>query len=247
MNEIGTKILTLIAPLIARWQALTAPGSRYQQTVWMINRFLEQRDPRERAMLAGAVLLVTGTIWYQGFFASGARALKMANHNFDVQNTTNEGLRARVAELELLQQMAEDPDRPVLEQIAEAQTELELLNDRLVEEGLSFIAPAPMSEVITALEGVLEEERSAQLISFERRNGGQLFQSGNGSDASWSIGRNEIHIIFEADYRGAIAYLQAVERLPFKFAWEELKYQVQSYPLARVEVRLSAFAPEELP
>lgn len=244
---IWVQVKEFLQPVVSTWKQWTAPGSAVQQAMWTTNRYLEQREPRERFLLAGSVLLVTGTIWYQGFFAPGAKALDAATGAVTAQEASNEALMQRIDELKLLQQMAENPDQPVIEQIADAQIDLERLNDRLIEEGLSFIAPAPMSEVIAALERVLENENSAQLLYFERRNGERLFQSDGDSSSTWSISRSQIDFAFESDYRGAISYLRAVEQLPFKFAWERLDFQVQSHPVARVEVTLSAFAPEELP
>lgn len=227
-----------------RWRMLVAPGGPLLRAQDAAAAWLASIEPRERMMLGGAVFLVTGTIWYQSSFAPGGVAYDGARRSLDTVQREVDKLAAERDRLRELQLLAEDPDLRVREQIATEEAELARLNDRLVAAGLDFIAPAPMGEVLQAVEDALRDSDQARLVMLERAEGEGLLQAGS-ADSS-AIVRRRIRLVFESDYTGTIAYLDALEALPFRFAWESFDYSVVEHPLARVEVRFSAFAPETL-
>lgn len=235
---------TLKQDMTQRWRAFVAPGGPLLRAQDAVAAWLAGIEPRERMMLGGAVFLVVGTIWYQSSFAPGSAAHESARRALDTVEQEVDRLRGERDRLRELQLLAEDPDLRVREQIVAEEAELERLNDRLVAAGLDFIAPAPMNEVLQAVEDALRDSDEARLVMLERAEGEGLLQAG-GADSS-AIVRRRIRLVFESDYTGTIAYLDALEALPFRFAWESFDYSVVDHPLARVEVRFSAFAPETL-
>jgi hypothetical protein len=45
-------------------------------------------------------------------------------------------------------------------------------------------------------------------------------------------------IVFESDFMNTIAYLNALEKLPWCLSWDSLEYTVKTYPIALVVVSL---------
>jgi hypothetical protein len=50
--------------------------------------------------------------------------------------------------------------------------------------------------------------------------------------------KDGFQIVFESDYMNTLAYLNALEKLPWCLSWDSLEYSVKTYPIASVVVSL---------
>lgn len=57
--------------------------------------------------------------------------------------------------------------------------------------------------------------------------------------------RHGLHLEFEGSYRDTMDYLQRLEKLPWRFAWEALDIRMQNYPSATIILNLYTLSFEE--
>lgn len=56
--------------------------------------------------------------------------------------------------------------------------------------------------------------------------------------------RHGVTLVFEGDYMATLQFLQALEQKPWRFFWQQLQYDVEKYPTARVTLTLYTLSPE---
>lgn len=102
-----------------------------------------------------------------------------------------------------------------------------------------MIPPRKMTEV---LERVLRENTRLTLlkvstIPVEKVTAG----STDGSDNA-GLFRHGVEIELQGGYFEALEYLQSVEALPWKVIWQEMDYNVESYPEASIKLKLNTLS-----
>ena len=133
---------------------------------------------------------------------------------------------------------------------------------------VEFIKPAQMASV---LRDMLSAENGLVLTQLESLGAQPLFPSDEEGDASESIqasntqrvnvqiesvekkkrtSRPEVfkhgmRVVFEGDYFKTLAYLQALEAMPWRLYWDNVEYQVTEYPKARVAITVHTLSLHE--
>ncbi|MDH5327244.1 MAG: hypothetical protein OEZ68_05595 [Gammaproteobacteria bacterium] len=58
--------------------------------------------------------------------------------------------------------------------------------------------------------------------------------------------KHGLEVEFQGDFKNTLAYLQKLEALPWRFYWDELDYEVTSFPNAMVTIRIYTLSLDEV-
>jgi len=107
---------------------------------------------------------------------------------------------------------------------------------RLDSQSAGLIPPQRMTQVI---HDVLSRQQGITLISLRSLPTREL-AAGDGSGAAAHNGPyvHSVVLVMQGPYLDVLAYLQALEGLPWHFYWQSLELDAAHYPVTRVTVRL---------
>lgn len=152
----------------------------------------------------------------------------------------------QVLELATLKaQNQKDPNALLQEQITQLQQQIAALNARLQSRAERLITPQQM---LGMLEQVLNSQRQLQLISLAKGEPVRFQPPGQPQPTPTQgegIYRHDLELVVEGGFFEVLAYLQALEQLPKSFFWDGLDYQVETYPRARVTLRVHTLSTAE--
>lgn len=140
-----------------------------------------------------------------------------------------------------------DPDAPVREQLALYQDELEQVNDYIDSTVGSLIKPQQMAKV---LEEVLTRDTRLTLLKVESLGSEPLISAEveeGGAAAGIDVGiyRHGLRLEFEGDYLSALAYLKAVQALPWALYWDGFDIVSVKYPKAHITIDVHTLSLQE--
>jgi MSHA biogenesis protein MshJ len=125
------------------------------------------------------------------------------------------------------------------EQAATLEQHLATVNAQLSSASAGMIAPQRMAEVI---HDVLSRQHGVTLLSLRNLDAIKVPLDAAGESAAVAgAPRPYVHtveIVLEGRYLDVLAYLQALEALPWRFYWRRLELTTTHYPLNRVRVEL---------
>jgi MSHA biogenesis protein MshJ len=107
---------------------------------------------------------------------------------------------------------------------------------RLDSQSAGLIPPQRMTQVI---HDVLSRQQGVTLISLRSIPPRELaLADGPGAPASNGPYVHTVVLVMQGQYLDVLAYLQALEGLPWHFYWQSLELDATHYPVTRVTVRL---------
>jgi len=131
----------------------------------------------------------------------------------------------------------------VYQQAAALEQRLATVNAQLSSESAGMIAPQRMAEVI---HDVLSRQHGVTLVSLRNLESIKVPLDAAGESATAAgAPRPYVHtveIVLEGRYLDVLAYLQALEALPWRFYWRRLELSTTRYPLNRVRVELGTIS-----
>ncbi len=206
---------------------------------------LDALSQRERLLVVVALLGVITLLWYTLLI----EPLAMRR-----QKNVEQAASARTLLTALEQEQAariaassQDPDAENRRQAALLQNEVAQLDKRLAALTGELITPRQMAAV---LEEMLTRRRGLSLIRLENLPSEPLLeQPAADPPADPTLQRNlyrhPLRIELAGSYLEALAYLQALENLPRKVYWQDLKISVEEYPQARIRVTIYTLSLKE--
>jgi MSHA biogenesis protein MshJ len=190
---------------------------------------------RERALLSLAALAALVMIWTISVFDPiAARQRHLASE----MSTLQESIAATA------QSLSESESSPAAQALAsekKLQAELESLNAQLASKSGGLIPPDRMVRVI---HDVLSRQRGVRLVSLHNKPMTALVQSLQADAPAPATGPyvHPVELVVEGRYLDLLDYLQALERLPWRFQWQTLELTTTEYPLNRVRIELSTLS-----
>lgn len=182
---------------------------------------------KERVLLLSAAALAL-------MFIANAMLLKPRSDRLRNLNTEIQLARSDIASLETQMAAAvargsEDPDAATRRKIEVTTQAIAAADAVLAETTSGLIAPADMAQV---LESVLKEVKGLTFVSIEGLGSEALLKTPDGEETDPGVGafRHGIRIRFKGGYLDALAYLRALEALPWDFFWDSIDYVVGEYP-----------------
>ena len=182
---------------------------------------------KERALLLAATVLVVLFVANAMLLDPRGKKLRQLNTEINLARADIAAMEARTAEA--VARGSADPDAVTRQKIAAAGQAIDAADARLAETTAGLIAPADMARV---LESVLEEVQGLTFVSIEGLGSEPLLAPEEGAEAEPTLGayRHGIRIRFRGGYLDALAYLRALESLPWDFFWDSVDYVAGEYP-----------------
>jgi MSHA biogenesis protein MshJ len=102
-------------------------------------------------------------------------------------------------------------------------------------------------EMAAALESVLKGQQQLRFVRLENLGAKPLLNEelAEESTAETGIYKHTMRLEIEGSFHHTRDYLQALERLPWKFHWESVTMEIMDYPQARVEIMVNTLSMDE--
>lgn len=191
----------------------------------LISRF-DRLSLRERLFVAVAmVALVCGVLY--GALLSG---LDLKRQALEQQLASLQGSMNTAADtVEALN--SSDATTAALVQVQALRADLNKVNAELASQAAGMIPPTRIPEVIHDL---LSQQKGVTLISLRNLPAHTVVDEAHPTGPYV----HPVELVVEGSYLDVLAYLQALERLPWHFYWRTLDLQSAVYPVNRVRVEL---------
>ncbi|KFZ28981.1 hypothetical protein IDAT_04705 [Pseudidiomarina atlantica] len=121
-----------------------------------------------------------------------------------------------------------DPKAPLRRKLADLESQLQQVNQRLQNE-TNYVSAADNRRLLQALLGSARDlsVKSAQALPAER-------VYGDGEATEGAIYKHRLQLVVRGNYQQVFEYFQQLEQLPWSFYWQRMDYQVTEYPQAEV-------------
>lgn len=205
---------------------------------------------RERALLAAAALVAVVMTWTVAVFDPMTAKERYLNSEMI---TLREGIAT--ASQSMTELALSDPTTIALDKEKQLQAELKQVNEQLASRSGGLIAPERMVEVI---HDVLSHQQGIALVSLQNQGVTSLIQPAantapvdgstvvdTAADPATAGAGPYVHtvgLVVEGQYLDVLAYLRALEALPWRFNWKVLELETTRYPANRVSIELSTLS-----
>jgi MSHA biogenesis protein MshJ len=210
-----------------------------------VEQWLARISLRERVLilvgLAGAALATWDALVLR---PHGARSSVRSEERGRLEQLV-ESVEQRRAVIEAA--LASDPHAARRARSADLEARVAALDGEIRASASGLIAPAEMTRV---LESLLSARPALHVVRLEGAPPVALVDP-DASPASppgptaQPIYRHELRLEIEASFGEAVEFLRAVEALPWKFFWDELHYEVERHPTARLRLVVHTFSDRE--
>jgi MSHA biogenesis protein MshJ len=205
----------------------------------------ESLSLRERAMVALAILGAAIFLWDK-LFMDQLRNTKMAL-GAELSAASASGVVAQSADVS-------DPRQMNLQRAGQLQTQMQELDARITDTASGFVSAPRMIQV---LNDVLDRQGRLELVSIRNLPVESLVppskDAANPTDgppaddsAEPALGPppyvHSIVIVIDGQYADILEYLEALEKLPYKFRWGSMDLNARGYPRNRVRIQLSTLS-----
>lgn len=199
---------------------------------------------RERALVMLGAVMVLFLAWdWLLMSGTGARSRAVSAEIEVIRQRTvqlNHSVTAAV------QQRGSDPNAALEQTLSELGARIESVNRALGTNAGRVIPPQEMAGV---LEEVLRRQGSLELVSVRSLPRVALFEQNPEEDAATdlpgAVYRHGLEMEVEGRYLDVLAYLKALESLPWQFFWDTVALESTKYPSNRVRIRVYSLNLEE--
>ena len=115
---------------------------------------------------------------------------------------------------------------------------LAVLDAQLQDASSGYVAPERMVELVRE---VLERQQGLRLVVLRNLPVESLAASADAAPAADATGPfvHPVELVVEGDYLAIVAYLDALEQLPWRMQWRRLELESRDYPVNRVRLELA--------
>jgi MSHA biogenesis protein MshJ len=210
----------------------------------LVKKF-ESLSLRERAVVSFAILGAAIYLW-DSVFMETLRARRLALES-ELSNATAAGFIASSADLS-------DPRQVNLQRAAELQKQVLSLDAQIARTAIGFVSSEKMVQVLS---DVLDRQGRLELVSVRNlpvislvppksADPGAEVVAATAPAAGATFGLppyvHPIELIVEGEYADILSYLEALEKLPYRFRWTSLELRARGYPRNRVRIQLSTIS-----
>ena len=210
----------------ARWQQLNQ---------WYLGLSL-----RERVLVGLSLIVGLAVIWYVLLISPMLASSQDARTRLTKLQTSLRTLEQQHQSLMLKQQ--QDPLRALKDRVAQLNQHLVRVDTQLKDKLHGLIAPQQMAKV---LESVLQHHHELKLLKLQslpatplvtRDAPTQKGQAQQKKTKTTEVYRHGLQLEFEGSYLATLAYLKALQALPWDFYWDAVRLEVKKYPQAKVTI-----------
>ena len=161
--------------------------------------------------------------------------------------TDNAAIASLNTELNLLATQAQqNPNAVLRKQVAAMRAQVTGLGERLRDATDRMISPQDMARF---LEELLIQEKELTMLSLRTLEGRPLLSAeeigGQGGRIGAMLHRHGFEVTFSGGYLPTLRYLQKLERLPWRFYWDSVSYEVIDFPHSVVRMQLHTLSLSE--
>lgn len=143
----------------------------------------------------------------------------------------------------VLKRQSADPNAENRRLQQQLDAQLASLNQEIAGKVQGLIAPQQMAKV---LEAVLEHQSGLKLLHVENLPSEPLVQPPKGKENTHvGIYKHGVKLELEGDYMSALAYLRALQALPWVLYWDQLKITTDKYPRAHIVIVVHTLSLDE--
>lgn len=197
---------------------------------------------RERMLVSASLLVAIAVTWFMLLTDPMLNASTSAQAELNTVKKTGANLHQQLQALKLKEQ--DDPLRELKDRIAQLNQHIVKVDAQLNEKLHGLIAPKQMAKV---LESVLQQHRELKLVKLQSLPAKPLVTETKPATDTKSaaeesqekraqVYRHGLQLEFEGSYLATLAYLKALQTLPWEFYWDEVRLQVDKYPQAKVTI-----------
>lgn len=213
----------------------------------IINNLINNLSTRERVLVLVGLLSIIYLIWDTLLIAP------LQKNNIAL-NTQFQSIKTQVADLEKRRKMASDRlgqsrRKELLKEIALLEHKITDFDTQISARLKGRVAP---EEMLTLLNDVLKKNQALELLQI-RNIPAELFiskQSGQKKNTETKeldpelvgIYRHSMELELQGSYLDILDYLQQLETLKWKIFWDEVKMDVQEYPIVKVYIKVHTFS-----
>ncbi|MFT5082907.1 MAG: MSHA biogenesis protein MshJ [Lentisphaeria bacterium] len=206
------------------------------------------KAPRERIILAFSVLAALYCIFYFLFLDSMDKRKVQLQSRLTIANRDVTTLT--VEEKVLAKAVLNDPNATKKQTVHLLQLQLNNLDENLEHISTGLI---PSEKLPQALHDVLNSMGSLKLIGMTTKTPlklqliDQAASQEGGESAAELLGiyKHAVDVQLEGNYFAIASYLQALQKLPWKFYWESIDYRVEQYPKAQAVIEVYTLSTEK--
>ncbi len=212
---------------------MTPLSEKLSKLVNIINGF----SLRERVLLVVISVVLLHLAWETYFFRPLQREAKQITQSI---TETNKDVQRMEQEVQGFREIIQnDPDAENKGRMQAVQSEIAQLHLRIQEVAEVLIEPEQMARL---LEELLMREQGLKLIKLENLEPRSFLDQATPENPQPQRGvnlfRHGFAIEFEGDFHSTLSYLKELEKLPWRFFWDAVLFDVQEYPKAKVRIEL---------
>ena len=208
----------------------------------------ERLSLRERALIAAALLLALYQLWDLAVSRPQDRGIAQIQSQLQRDTAAVRTTEQQVRQLEqVLTANSAERHRQETEHLTRQLRGIEGQIEQLASE---LISPSDMARL---LEELLTREPGLSLLRLETLGSRRVIPAGGrgrgGSAAPeeprYRVFRHDFAIEFDGAYLATLRYLEALDRLPWRFYWDGIRYTVDEHPRGRVRLELHTLSLSE--
>lgn len=210
----------------------------------------ESFEMRERLLIVGAAVAVIYLLWDFVLLQPMGKEMQIIEAR---ERVARQAIQTTEAEVTVLQSIAKkDPNLGLRQEIEELRNKLTHLDTQLETLAVGLVPAEQLPKVmhgVLSKSGKLKVERLTTLppqevaLSTASRTAeptgpGAETHTETATQKDVKIYRHSVVLDLSGDFSGVVNYLRELERSDWRFYWESLRYEVTSYPSAKVRMRV---------
>lgn len=189
---------------------------------------------RERISIMLLTVVAIFVIFFQLLISPLSSKVDIVNNQVSALQSQTTQLNSQLAMLRA--QSTRDPDFQDKQRLKLINEQIVSLNDRLKEKMHGLIEPKQMAKM---LEVVLTQNTDLKLQRVQSLGATPLSAAktkAGEEKESLGVFRHGLQIEFKGSYLSTLEYLQALNKLPWKFYWDSLELKVDKYPVSTIVI-----------
>lgn len=187
---------------------------------------------RERVILFAGIVVALVVLWDAVLMQPLALRQKVAQQRLETLRGQLKTLNITIEQL--LGARSTDPNAALRAKIQATQADIARLDARLATVTAGLVPPEQMAEL---LREVFAREHGLRFVRMQNTPPEPLLKD-QSAGANAALYRHGLTLVFEGRYADVVDYLQALERLKWRFYWDGLDLKVERYPLNRVTLKV---------
>lgn len=202
-------------------------------TLAMLENRINNLSLRERGILFLVVALVLYLLW--NTLLSNPLEKKQQALLTQIKSLRSEITALDQQSVGIVERHNFDPNAAEHRQIEQLQGGIEGVRQQLKQAISGLIEPQQMAK---ALETVLAQQKSLRFVRIENLGAEPLLteQAEEGPNGEAGIYKHTMRLEMEGSFAQTLAYLHALEALPWQLRWDEVELTMLDYPTARVVI-----------